>query len=296
MTYRTAPSIGRQRGQAITELLVVAGFFLVPFLLAIVVIGKFADVQHTTHMAARYASWERTVWYDDGGGSVFDKHNRPNSKSPSEIQNEMAVRLIADRSGSTTVIKSTDKSATAFVNGVDPLWQDHAGTGYLDSYNQVTETLAMATPNGDVGDEAISTIGDVTQKFSAFIGTVVPPVPTNTLATVNVSFAGIARNSAVYQDLWPVGTVWGDKSDANLKTWKGLDFTSTGAILSNSWAANGPDGATRMVQESVPTARNLGTLVKTGVLPTLGPWDPIAVNKLKLGKVNVDVTPSDRLK
>ncbi|MBV8464652.1 MAG: hypothetical protein JO218_01790 [Burkholderiales bacterium] len=288
MKYRVLKG---QRGQAMTELIVAGMFFLVPLFLAISAIGKFADVQHTAYMGARYATWERTVWYNDAGspGSTFDGINNPNAKTDVAIQNEMAVRIINSHSGK-PVISNTDGTATSFVNGTDPLWNDDAHTAYLDTYANVTNAASMAAPGGDFSGTVLSGISSVIDNvpgLSSLFGSVVPPLPSNTLATVNVSFSKIAATTE-YARLWPTGDPGGG-------AWKGINVTAPGAILSNTWGANGVDATKRMVRTSVPTANLLGTTLQATVQGPMMVWDPVAMSGLDVGKVAPDVTPSDRL-
>jgi hypothetical protein len=269
----------QSRGQAMVEILVAAMFILIPLYIAIVAVGKLIDVQHTTDMAARYATWERTVWYE--GGDDFASLNAPNRKSAGEINNEVVARLLSDRSGTASVIRSSDKTASTLVNGIDPMWHDIAGTAYLANFSEVAVTVGSQTPNNDVSAGPLQTVGKVPVNGSLSFA---PPLPTDNLATVQVSLNGVGRDSQVYQRLW-----------SDTAAWTGVDFQANGAILSNTWAANG-NGATRsMVARAVPTAQGLGAVIdaaKTG----LAPWDAVQPARIETGKINVDVVPQDRLK
>lgn len=271
-----------QRGQAMVEFVVSAMFFLVPLFLAISALGKFLDVQHTTEMAGRYAAWERTVWYD-GSSSTFNSFNAPNSKTADAISHELGARLLSDRSTSTTVIRDTDKNATSFLNGIDPMWQDAAGKKYLDTYAQMTAPVTSEAPKKDVAGKVLETLGKIGVK--GVIG-FVPPVPTDTMAVATVKFSKVGEKSEVYKRLWSETPVWA-----------GLEFESTGAILSNTWGANARAGTTSMVKATVPTAGPVGQFIDTASL-ALGAWDAslFLTNRLEVGKLAVDELPPDRLK
>lgn len=271
-----------QSGQALVEFLVGAMFFLLPCFLAIAVVGKFIDVQHTTDMAARYAAWERTVWYDDDPGSKFYKHNHANQKSAAAIRNEMNVRILNDHSSAGTVIRHTDMAATSFVNGLDPLWRDPQGSVYLDQYAQASSSVGRETPQRDVAGAALKLLGAL--PVPQIVGTLAPPVPGETLAVARVGFDKVGRNSGVYARLW------------STPAWTGLDFDATGAILSNTWYANSSAGTKAMVEESVPTANALGDFINAAAIVGIGPWDPSIPGRIEMGKVAVDQVPPDRLK
>ncbi len=82
-------SLGCMRGQALAELLVVL-LVLVPIVVALPLLARYADARQRTLEAARYAAWERTVWADPetpwGEGE--------NTKSDAEIATEIDERLL----------------------------------------------------------------------------------------------------------------------------------------------------------------------------------------------------------
>lgn len=273
-----------QSGQAMVEFLVAAMFFLVPLFLAIAAVGKFIDVQHTNDMAARYAAWERTVWYDDDIGKKFYTSNHANQKSSAEINSEIAARVLNDRSTTATVIKDADKTATSFINGIDPMWRDPAGTVYLRDYSQLTVTVTKEAPKKDIAGGVLGLLSSVGVMDDA-IGSLVPPVQTDTLAIANVTFNKVAKSSGAYQRLW-----------LSTPVWTGVDFESTGAILSNTWYANSAVGTKAMVAESTPTAKYFGKALKAGAIAGIVTWDPMAIVGIDVGKISVDEIPSDRLK
>lgn len=274
-------SAAAQRGQAMAEFLVAAVFFLVPLFLAITVLGKLTDVQHVTDMSARYGAWERSVWYDDSA-TAFNAINGPNQKSALAIKGEIAARLFSDRSSDTTTILSTDQNNAALVNGIDPMWRDPAGRAYLANYERYDAQAVRATPQRDIAGQIVAGMAAVEVRGLAGF---VPPLPNDTLAVETVSLADIGADSTVYQRLW----------NATPGGWQGLDFAATGAILSNTWGANG-SGATRaMVARTVPTAQGLGAVV-TAAKVGIAPWDGAAASGIDVGKIEVDVVPADRLK
>lgn len=275
----------RQRGQAMVEFLVAALFFLLPLFLAIVVLAKFSDVQHTTQMAARYSAWERTVWYDDSG-TKFDTINGSNQKTAAEIGHEIGVRIINDRSQAQTVIKDTDRAATTFANGIDPMWRDNANVAYMSRYEQQTSTLTRGSLSTDLTSKAVEALGAL--SIPGVTGSMAPPVPRDTFAVAEVSFKEIAKNSTAYQRLWPRDDVWKGP-------WNGLDFSATGAILSNTWYANGSGATTAMVKETVPMAKGMGHYAGEAVILGMRPW-VLTAPESELGKVAPDVVPGDRLR
>lgn len=270
----------RMRGQAVLEFIVAAIFVLVPLFLAISAVGKIANAQHTADMAARYAAWERTVWYEDSAATpAFDSHNQPNKKSAAQIRSEIGVRVLNDRSKE-DVIQHGDKAANAFANGLDPMFTDAAGMAYLDEYGQLAADQAMQTPENTIVGTSVAQL-----KKVPLFGELLPATPTDSLATTTVALKTVAKTSEVYKRLWPD------------PVWAGLDLQATGSILSNTWAANSRDGTDGMVSDLMPARKYDGLMgVLTGVKGAIGLWDLTAAERIDIGRLAVDEVPPDRLK
>jgi hypothetical protein len=267
------------------EFIVVALFVLVPLYLAVQALGKFADVRSAANTAARYAAWEKTVWHEDTS-SVFHAKNQPNQKSAAQIRNEAMVRVFNDRQ---TGFKyaGTDKGATTFAKGTDPLWRDTRGQALVDDPARFTLTASYESPSKDILGSAIGLINKIT--VPSITGTLAPPVPTQTLAVARLQLLKVGEKSEVYKRLWA--------KSAGLPTdFVGEDMAAQGAILSNTWAANSSQGTHGMVSASVPTASGLGTAIETGAKTLMFTWDPTLAPRLDLGRVAPDVVPADRLK
>ncbi|HWT71543.1 MAG TPA: TadE family protein [Oxalicibacterium sp.] len=100
-------------GQAMVELVIVAGFVLVPLFLAIPLIGKYLDMRSSAVQAARYAAWERTVWY---GGSAASSLGW--------------------------------LGASNFKNSSKALWQDRQSQQMLVNYDDLQNTIGSAQAPG----------------------------------------------------------------------------------------------------------------------------------------------------
>lgn len=267
------------------EFIVIALFVLLPMYLAVQALGKFADVRSTAHSAARYAAWEKTVWHEDTS-SVFHAKNQPNQKSAAQIRNEAMVRVFNDRR-SDFKYASTDKAATTFAKGTDPLWQDTAGQDLVDDPARFTLSASYETPAKDVLAGAIGLINKI--SVPSVTSTLAPPVPTQTLAVSRLQLLRVGEKSEVYKRLWA--------QKAGLPTdFIGEDVATQSAILSNTWAANGSSGTHGMVSASVPTASGLGTAVEGATKAVLLGWDASLFPRLDLGRVAPDIVPADRLK
>ena len=54
------------RGQAMNEFVVMTAGVLLILFMVVPTLGKLLDMSFQTHQLARYATWERTVWFDNG--------------------------------------------------------------------------------------------------------------------------------------------------------------------------------------------------------------------------------------
>jgi Flp pilus assembly protein TadG len=278
--------IGSQRGAAMVEFIVGAVFFMVPLYLATQALGKFADVQQTANSAARYAAWEKTVWFEDTS-SRFQSHNAANQKTTTQIRAEILARVLNDRRTG-LIYKDTDKGAITLVNGQDTLWQDSAGTDYMSDISTTTLTSRYDRPTRDATGAAIDLINTI--SIPNITGTLAPPVPVNTMASTTFTLKDVAKDSAVYQRLW-------SKDKGLPDDWVGMDFEGRSGILTNTWSANASGGTRQMVEDSVPTASDtLKPILTTATIVALAAWDPIAASQIEYGKVAPDVVPKDRLK
>ena len=273
------------QGAALVEFTVIAIFVLVPMYLATQAIGKLGDVHAGAQNAARYATWERTVWYDDTA-SPYAKKNSPNQKSAAAIRQEAIVRVFNERK-SGFKYSDGDKSSEGLTNGTDPMWRDTAGRAMVDDPARITMTAVDQKPGKDILAAAIGLINKI--SVPSVTGTLAPPVPVQTLAVVDFKLDKVARDSEVYQRLW-------SKKSGLDADWTGLDYAAPGAILSNTWAANASGGTRDMVSASVPTANGLGKALSLATKAALLAWDPSEMPRVDIGRVAVDVVPPDRLK
>jgi len=275
----------KENGAALIEFIVIAMFVLVPMYLAVQALGKFADVRSVANNAARYAAWEKTVWHEETT-SDFSKINTPNQKSTLSIHHEMLVRVFNDRAAGLKYTDS-DKAATAFAKGTDPLWRDTAGTPLLSNSASIGLTAKYEKPTKDILGSAIGLINKI--AVPSITGTLAPSVPSDTLAVVSFNLDKVGDKSEVYKRLW-------SKQAGLPADWVGLDYVASAAILSNTWASNAARGTKDMVAMSVPTAKGLGVAVTAATAVALLAWDPTQIPRLDMGRIAVDVVPADRHK
>lgn len=77
----------RQHGQGMVEFVVVTVFFIVPLVAGMTWLARVESSKQHMHQAARYAAWERTVWYRSGNTYV--------AKDDTEVAREISKRIYA---------------------------------------------------------------------------------------------------------------------------------------------------------------------------------------------------------
>ena len=163
-----------QNGQALIEFTIAAAALLVPLFLMLAYVAKYHDMQSATIQAARYAAWERTVYF---GGEAWECNydektyrakNKPDGakwacgtawKSDADISNDVGRRFFKGSWLSSGLDDAVEER---------PFWSDLAGTPLLKDYQQ--GSLAGTTPGGAnvLVDKIYSEgLGTVAQFFSA---------------------------------------------------------------------------------------------------------------------------------
>ena len=98
-------AIRRGSGQALVEFLIAATLVLIPMFLIVPLLGKYMDLKATAIQAARYAAWERTVFFNGTDWPAADKDDL-------KIQREIQQRFFSDTA--TAKLQSTDGNTTGW--------------------------------------------------------------------------------------------------------------------------------------------------------------------------------------
>lgn len=215
----------RQCGQGMVEFGVAATFFIVPLLIGITWLARVESIKQHMHQAARYAAWERTVWYRSGNTYV--------TKSDTDVAREITKRIYAPvRNGVNT---TNDRSAVNMQNDqMDPFL-------YTQDYQQ-GNTLPMFRPTGSQQSRAAVTY---TRRSES-----------NAIASL---LNGAGRLLQLQSDGIATSTVSADieviPSIRNLGVLPST-FTSESknALLGGAWNANGPQGEATTVKRTVLTS------------------------------------------
>lgn len=270
----TALKHPKQRGQALTEFIIVATMFLVPLYLLIPVLGKYLDMKAAAVQGARYVAWERTVYF---GGTTASESWPGNDKSDTAIHNEMRQRVFGQGLG----IAAGDSTAAGWGSkGYKNGWKNRNGTGMLPSYASVAQTTDQQKTPG-IANEVIRVLVKVANAVGPF---------ELEMKGLHVAEVGVTATTQ------PISFSW-DSNPAKSFQPGLMTFSDRNAILVNTWSANGRDHVLKQTQGLTPTGifqTTAGQIVLTTLKAVIGIAMP-EIWFLELGKIEPDVVPQDRL-
>ena len=231
----------------------------------------------TNIQAARYAAWERTVWY---GSDQWES----GQKTDDQIKNEVVQRFFSDTASEP--LSSTDLNVPA----VNPkaLWSDHAGTTILGNANATT--AGSSTP-GTINTylaiirDAVNVVGDVLDTNFK--------LDTQSLYTSTVTLTAAKTDAMALA--WNGNVLQGGNAAMSAPT-----FTERHYLVANGWNANGPAFVTKQTQALAP----LNVFNRDPIKPVINFFQSVATtyaeelgsDTLKIGgEIKPDLVPPDRL-
>ena len=265
----------RQNGQAMTEFIISASFFLIPLFLGISLIAKYIDIKQANIQAARYQAWEYTVWfandtergidYSSGrinnGGEVsggFTAFELP-TKTTAFTRNESKRRFYTapGNEDTTLAIDSSDGTTGWDVDNANPLWKDHTGMRLYTGSDGSGNSLASSeeTPTlpviGDVVNIVLKGIGLVFGIVGDLMGLIGSNVGFNAITTEGYAVATDSMSVALpanYRDLLGI-----DERIATTSGSSNFNFMATATVLSDAWNTGGREHTYNQVGGMVPT-------------------------------------------
>ena len=328
-------SIQQYSGQAMTEFIISASFFLIPLFLGLSLIAKYIDIKQANVQAARYQAWEYTVWfandtergidYNSGtisnGGEVsggFTAFELP-EKNTAFTRAESKRRFYSNpgNEDSTLAISASDGLTGWQSSHANPLWKDHTGmplyngadgTGSVLTSSTETPTLPIV---GDVMNIIMQGIGLVFGVVADLMSAIGSNVGFNAITTEGYAKAtesmSIAR-PANYRSLLGVDDSLATHSIAATD----FNFMSKASVLSDGWNAGGVEHTYNQVGGMVPTTLlnelfnqipGFTTIwnIASVLAPELRlcnpgpPWPSDDKGSLWLGHIDIDAVHPDRL-
>lgn len=282
MNMKSQPrQISAQSGQALVEFTIAAATVLLPLFLIIPLLGKYFDIKASAIQAARYAAWERTVWFGSTDWTA-------GAKTDLQIQREVQQRFFSDTA--TAKLQSTQGNMTGWggTAGVKPLWRDRGGNPMLANYDSDVTNASPRSQTPGTMDAILTPVVNVVNVVDSILGSKFE-LDMKSLYTSTVNVRTVAT--------LPIRNVMN-----NASTSSGTPaFGMTNVLVANGWSANGPDNVKKQVEGLTPTSvsqrdplqtiLNIAQYVFTVIAPELMPdW-------LKFGgEIQPDVVPDDRIK
>jgi hypothetical protein len=242
----------KQLGQAMTEMLVASAFVLVPLFLIIPLVGKYIDMKQASVSAARYAAWERTVYFSNSndqypsGFSGGSNHLRP-VKSNDTLRDEIKTRIY----GQADAALDANNSLQSFT-GRD-LWRDHRGNALLKNTAATNDVISGGTIEGTFAS-VIDTVGSAIQKITSILSLGQGSFDVIKLHGNNEVSTSLAVNA-------DNGVTTLNQNRRPLLNVGSLEFKAKAQVYSYAWSAGGKEHLAKQVVPLVPT-KSLGYLLE----------------------------------
>lgn len=256
----------RQAGQALVEFTIVATALLVPLFFMISYVAKYHDMQAATIQAARYAAWERTVYFGESDWAIGTAQ-----KIDDTIRAEIKNRFFSG-------------PGNGFESAADNhLWTDHAGVPILGEWSEGSSN--RQTPG--TGDFVLGKVTDVIREIGKVLGADGFKLDMNTLYTAEVT--------ATPRQSDPMARMFSDTGVFRLPA-----LSERHILVANGWSANGPDFVKKQTESLALTS----VFQRSPIQDVIGTVQQVAgifieelkPDNLKLGgDIQVDHVPSDRV-
>lgn len=274
----------RQRGQALTEFLVVA-VALIPLFLLIPFIGKYQDISHATQLASRYAAFD-ALTRNAAMGSW---------KPEAQLADEVRRRFYSNPDAA---IKTYDVAGD-FLANQNLFWRDPLNKPLVEKFSDVTVTFGHGA--GTMHASGLSPAND---------GDLIPLPGVPGMPSLR-SQAGLSPTGIYTADV-SVKLIHLPSGIASLVPFDTIDLAMrrSTSVIFDPWAANGPAQAearaagmspvdAQLGQEPIPTALGLGIQAVDFSLPR--PPSPSLSGRVvppQFGRLDKwrDVVPADRLR
>ena len=223
-------------GQAMTEMVVVSIFFLVPFFLFIVLIGKYVDMRSSTLQAARYAAFERTVYSATGN----EREATMAKLTDAQLANGTRMRFFS--SGVDSIVQTQNDSTSAYAG--NPLWSDQGGNLLLSNADSAGGTGGTTVAANAAGEPASFAADVVLQNtlgtWQSTVGSVLGDLGGFALTYEKYYTASVAATPSN-----PIGPAPFDSIN--------LTFNASDTLLADGWSASDIDYEKAQAQRMVPT-------------------------------------------
>ena len=280
----------RVRGQALTEMVIACLAVLIPLFVFGWALNGYATARNTAVSAARYAAWERTVWFARAPTDAPKRDFNVAVKTEARIQADMVERVFQrgrGPSGRPDAIRSHAGTAPAASNSARSLGLQtyRANDNVIDVERTTGSEFQGTKPRLTLADSGVNTSTGVVNALEA-IGKA-------------SSLGGGAGIDLENRGLWKAqvslktnGLNIAALSDGAMSNLPAVRFDESAAVLTNTWNVGGAAHEETRVKPLVPMSILAVPFVDTlldvlgFLIAPLGDFDP--------GVVKPDILPADR--
>jgi hypothetical protein len=290
-------SLAKSTGQALVETIVVASAFLIVILLWGPLLGKYVDIKHRSVQAARYQTWEASVWRISGQYDSSDWRKKSSSvstpvKTKTQLRNETMLRFYTDNE---TFNSRNDDSQTWAPTDTPEFWRDHS----FSARPLMLKPLPFATvgdtnsvygnlPAGVILDGVITTIDTISTGVSILLNAVGVDAG---FTVMNTDGNFEARPEVSIRE--PNAYMLVENRLGEVPNTLDLTFSSQAGLTTNTWSAAGKTHMQNQSKGLVVNALFDNPIVNT-MLDIMG-WIMPELPKLDFGFVDFDAVHPDRI-
>jgi len=239
------------RGQAASEFVLAATFFLVPLFLIIPLLGKYIDIHHAAIQQARYEAWEYTAW------------NGPRQHIMAGIKDSQSAgrkKYIQTREEGIGIFfsnpRAEDYGTPQAIYKENPLWFDHRGdslfseTGTPITGGEIREN-PTPDPTGGIFDTILKVLSWVFQAFGEIMSWVGVHADFDAINTDSYFTSQVAVQVRSLSDILPLHSQEGAPVNGSSQP---LTIKAKASVLTNPWNAGSRENASSETRGMVFTA------------------------------------------
>lgn len=274
-----------------TEMVLALLLVLIPLFVFAWAINSYGTARNLALSGARYAAWERTVWFESAPTDSPLTGQLRVQKTQAAVQNEMLDRVFVRRTGNTPEIRSTLPTQAPRNSDALTYTLGHDGDrNRLELERTNGQNESGSRPALQLRDSGIRTSTGVADALNALSGV------TSALSSsprIDLESRGVWQAQV---QLRPNALNVSDVSNGRQDYLPFITFTETAAAMGDPWNVGGNTHEERRVKPLVPSNIFSNSVLNT-IRDVIGSVvEPLRSNNLKPGYVDTDRLPPDRRK
>lgn len=277
-------------GGVLVEFVVITSFVILPLIYGVTLLGKYTDNRQKLEVSARYAAWERTVWYQNVPKSLKNQPSIKTKKTAAQIQSEIKHRIFSQQD---TSIYNDQKNGDP-ISKVDPmqnlLW-------FKDGKKQLSIYTSNKPKSGSAKDKNNPphvVLKEQSQKSYGLSKSSVGKVFSllDKFGDFDLDVNGVYKSSVSVPMEIPIHFAGGFD-----QTKKELLLERHNTLLTDGWNSAGPKQASSRVKSLVPLDKFDNKYLNTArkYIAKLPMAEELSPKVLKFGHVEIDAVRPDNV-